>query len=782
MRSLQRFFAASLAIAVLSSCGGDGDGGPQPLDITASSPPAGTTGTAYAGYMFAATGGISPFSWTASGSLPPGLTLSASGQLSGMPATGGTYGFSVTVSDSSMPPLTTSVPVSFKVNDSAITVTPASPPAGAVNYAYAGFTFSASGGSPPYAWAPAGTLPPGLTLGTDGTLSGTPTQIGTFSFSVTPTDSAQTPVKGPTLPVEVMINAAPPLVLNASPAPPPGVDGADYGTFNFNATGGLLPLHWSISAGSLPAGLTLDPNAGSLSGTPTSLGTSNFTVMVADSAPMPAQSSLAFSITIGAPPPPVIAYLEPPTATVGAAYSPFQFTASGGLGQLAWSETPPLTIGLTLSTDGVLSGTPNANAAGWYPIALNATDTLNQHAAARPVVVRVSLPHSGSFATLAAHLTLPRSGHTATLLNSGKVLITGGGNGVADISAELYDPATGTFAATAGAMTEARIDHTATLLNDGGKVLIVGPGPSSLTAELYDPATETFKTTGSMHHSRSSFTATLLARSGPNAGKVLIAGGNTVTSGEQVAELYDPATDTFSDTGSTTILRSGHTATLLTVGALAGQVLIARGTDVGGSDSATAELYNPSTGTFTATSSMTVPRTGHTATALGAQDLGQNGDVLMVGADGSTDLFDPGTQKFTAVGSVHPPLAVGIASHSATLRNDGTVLVAGGYAQVLTYRRYFRGLPWHTYCFPGGILPRSTGMSALFAAESDGFTPTTNYLNTARDGHTATVLGDGSVLIVGGVEQQLGFSSHLSCLPTGPPHSTTVLSSAELFR
>jgi len=114
MRSLQRFFAASLAIAVLSSCGGDGDGGPQPLDITASSPPAGTTGTAYAGYMFAATGGISPFSWTASGSLPPGLTLSASGQLSGMPATGGTYGFSVTVSDSSMPPLTTSVPVSFK--------------------------------------------------------------------------------------------------------------------------------------------------------------------------------------------------------------------------------------------------------------------------------------------------------------------------------------------------------------------------------------------------------------------------------------------------------------------------------------------------------------------------------------------------------------------------------------------------------------------------------------------------------------------------------------------
>jgi hypothetical protein len=693
-----------------------------------------------------------------------------------MPATAGTYPISVTVTDSSMPPLATSVPVSLKVNDSTITVAPASPPAGAVNYAYPVFTFSASGGSPPYAWAVTGTLPPGLTLGTDGSLSGTPTQVGTFSFFVTPTDSAQKPVKGPALPVQVMINAAPPLVLYASPAPPPGIDGSFYGPFNFNATGGLLPLHWSITGGNLPPGLTLGANDGSLTGTPTRLGTSNFTVMVADSAAMPAQSSLSFSVTIGAPAAPVIAYSEPPTATVGTPYGPFQFTASGGLAPLAWSETPTLTIGLTLgSTVGALSGTPSANAAGWYPIKLNVTDALNQQAKPVPVVVRVSLPHAGSFATLAAHLTLPRSGHTATLLNSGKVLIAGGGNGVADRSAELYDPATGTFTPTTGLMTDPRIYHTATVLNDSSlaKVLIVGA--SDLTAELYDPATETFKPTGSLHHARSSPTATLLAASGPNAGKVLIVGGNT-TSGDQIAELYDPATGTFSDTGTTTLLRSGHTATLLTVGPLAGQVLIA-----GGSGSATAELYNPSTGAFTPTGSMTVPRTGHTATALGAQDIGHNGDVLMVGTDGSTDLFDPGTQKFTAVGSVDPPSAVVITSHTATLRNDGTVLVAGGYEQGQAYRRWFRGLPWHTFCVLEGTFPRSTAMSALFAPESEGFTPT-NYLNTARDGHTATLLGNGSVLILGGVENTLGFSSRFYCTPRGPVHNATVLWSAELFR
>jgi hypothetical protein len=714
--------------------------------------------------------------------LPPGVTLSASGQLAGTPASAGTYPVSVTVTDSSVPPLAASAPVNLKVNDSAITVAPASPPTGALNYAYPGFAFSASGGSPPYTWAATGVLPPGLTLGPDGALSGTPTQAGTFSFSVVATDSAPAPEKGPALAVQVTINSVPPLVLSASPAPPPAVDGAAYPPFNFGASGGVPPLHWSITGGNLPPGIALGANDGSLSGTPTSLGTSKFTVTVADSAaPMPATSWLPFSITVGAPPPPVIAYSEPPTATVGVAYGPFQFAASNGLAPLAWSETPALTFGLTLSPSGALFGTPNANAAGWYPIKLNVADALNQQATPVPVIVRVSLPHAGSFTTLPTQLTIPRAGHTATLLlNSGKVLIVGGGNGVADSSAELYDPGTGNFTATAGSMIAARIYHTATLLNDSslanyGKVLILG-GSSGPTAELFDPGTELFTATGSMARARTSPTATLLAPSGPNHGKVLIVGGNT-TPGDQVAELYDPASGTFSDTGSTTILRSGHTATLLTVGPLAGEVLIA-----GGSDSATAELYNPSSGTFTPTGSMTVARSGHTATALGAPDSGLNGDVLVVGIDGSTELFDPGSQTFTAVGSVDPPSTVGISGHTATLRDDGTVLVAGGYAEWPVWRRAIVHYPWYGNCVRAGALPRSTALSGLFAPESEGFTTTT--LNAPRDGHTATALEDAShsVLIVGGIDHTLGFSTRTYCSNFGPPHSATPLSSAEVFR
>ena len=115
--------------------------------------------------------------------------------------------------------------------------------------------------------------------------------------------------------------------------------------------------------------------------------------------------------------------------------------------------------------------------------------------------------------------------------------------------------------------------------------------------------------------------------------------------------LTTPGTATFTDTGSTTILRSGHTATLLTAGPLSGQVLIA-----GGNGSASAELYNPATGVFTATGDMTVARAGHTATELGTQDGAQNGDVLIVGTDGSADLYDPTKGTFARIGSLLPSM------------------------------------------------------------------------------------------------------------------------------
>jgi hypothetical protein len=361
-----------------------------------------------------------------------------------------------------------------------------------------------------------------------------------------------------------------------------------------------------------------------------------------------------------------------------------------------------------------------------------------------------STPPPSGF-TQTGSLEIPRWGHTATLLLTGEVLVTGGGDGGADETAELYNPGTGSFSPTTGHMTKARREHTATLLSNAnlrnyGKVLIVGS--AGTFAELYDPVERTFAATGSMHQARTSPTATLL-----NSGKVLVVGGDPNTA-DLTAELYDPASETFSYTGSTTVWRSGHTATFL----IDGSVLIAGGTGSAG-PTATAEVYSPSSGTFKRTiGNMTEPRTGHTATLLGAEDGNQDGRVLIIGTNGLADLYNPTTETFTRVGS--SLLGSSNYSHTASLINDqGAVLVAGGYAVV-------------SPCGANNGFQFSVSGAELFAWENDGFTVTA-HLNTARDGHTATVLADGiTVLIVGGTQRS----------PTYCTQSTNILSSAELFQ
>ena len=226
----------------------------------------------------------------------------------------------------------------------------------------------------------------------------------------------------------------------------------------------------------------------------------------------------------------------------------------------------------------------------------------------------------------------------------------------------------GTFTAT-GSMLNRRTEHTATLLPNG-KVLIAGGisqfGQGISSAELYDPSTGGFSATGSMSETRISHTATLL----PD-GQVLIAGGYG-NQGAAVAsatgELYNPRTGTFTPTGQMSVPRFSHSATLLN----SGKVLIAGG---GGGDpyakTATAELYDPVTGVFTPTGNMTAPRSQHFATLLA------DGRVLIVpGGDGDEDtgaeLYDPMTQTFGLTGWGNPYQMI---AATATLLTSGKVLV-----------------------------------------------------------------------------------------------------------
>ncbi len=339
----------------------------------------------------------------------------------------------------------------------------------------------------------------------------------------------------------------------------------------------------------------------------------------------------------------------------------------------------------------------------------------------------------------AGNMTTARSGHTATLLADGRVLLACGGPSNAPPSAELYDPSTGTFTPTGAPNT---CGNVATLLADGrvliigrglgyhsasggssglydtskgtvtatgnatapygcsaallnnGKVLLVDDPPpygTSETAQLYDPDTGTFVPTGAYASiDMARFDKDLIPSYGGwdcrpatllQDGRVLVAGGIA-------AEIYDPATNTFSLTGTLTALPNGIMRTFpptwidpsKTVLLLNGTVLFTGGDDDSGPE-ASAWLYDPATGTFSDTGNMATRRADHTVTLL------PDGTVLAAGsfhvcgylgpntgAFAGTELYDPAGRVFTSL----PDMIVPRFNHAATLLTDGRVLITGG--------------------------------------------------------------------------------------------------------
>jgi hypothetical protein len=364
-------------------------------------------------------------------------------------------------------------------------------------------------------------------------------------------------------------------------------------------------------------------------------------------------------------------------------------------------------------------------------------------------------------------LNTSRYGHSATTLNSGKVLVAGGINCASAgsctylNSAEIYDPSTGIFTNT-GSMLPAR--SAPAILLGNGKVLITGGyscdsggNCASLNgAEIYDPTTGTFSNAGTMTVDRYAHTMTLL-----NNGKVLIAGGESCTSSTtcsalQTAELYDPVSGTFSATGSLNAARFNAAAVALT----SGQVLIAGGFD-GTNFPANAELFDPVAGTFTATGALNTPRALATATLL------DNGSVVIAGGSTCSLTNCPtATAELYASGafSTISNLSVSRVDQTATLLTNGQLLMAGGY----------------TACGSSCV---SDSTTELFDPQASSFAPGQG-LSAARSQHTATLLNDGSVLLVGGINngQSLGSTDiyhpsnlalpRLDSITITPPNST----------
>jgi hypothetical protein len=314
-----------------------------------------------------------------------------------------------------------------------------------------------------------------------------------------------------------------------------------------------------------------------------------------------------------------------------------------------------------------------------------------------------------------------RAAHTSTLLNNGTVLVCGGFAGTTSIAgAEIYDPASRSFTATSN-LTTTRSEHSATLLPNG-KVLIAGGynGNYLSTTELYDPVLKTFTSGPGMTTPRSGHTATML-----HNGKILFAGGvGTGWTFLSSAEIYDIEKNEFIPVGTMTVTRESHTATLLKDG----KVLVTGGHRDRRENIkiyAGCEIFDPGTNEFTATASMNLIRHKHDAVLL------SDGKVLVYGGSDqrdsrgvytSSEIFDPQTSLF----SMHTTFNFPRYKHNGTaiLMKDHNVFMGGGSNRAEVYHS-------------------STGK----------FIPVGGNMGSMRLFSATTLLNNGEVLITGGYDE-----------------------------
>jgi len=311
----------------------------------------------------------------------------------------------------------------------------------------------------------------------------------------------------------------------------------------------------------------------------------------------------------------------------------------------------------------------------------------------------------------AADLSTPRMDHTATLLKNGQVLVSGGRNGpVVHASAEAYSPESQVWTQV-GSMANKRHGHRATALLDGRVLVIGGQGTDLGSCEIFDPATYQWSAATRLQVGRYNHSSTLLP-----SGLLLVTGGLGEGGALADVEIYDPVGDIWIKVDALKVARRDHTATLLPDGT----VLVAGGMDSRNAPLREAEVFDPGTGGWSLIASMNHPHSRHTAILL------RNSHVLIVGTRGhqTAEIYDPSRKSWKDT----CPLSIERHSgHAAMSLEDGSVLISGGQgpgdAFLATTERYID----------------EQGKWEFFGT-----------LAIDRTMHTATLLKDGTVLVVGG--------------------------------
>ena len=429
-------------------------GAPPDLIITTNSLPSGTVHQPYT-FALTTTGGTGTKTWDiTSGSLPVGLNLSSSGVISGTPTTAGTSSPTFRVRDSGNPQQSAQKPLSITIGlPAAPHITTSSLPAGSFNGAY-NQTVLVTGGFGTLVWGvTSGGLPPGLNLNTsNGNISGTPTSTGPFTFTLRVTDSIP---QFDEQNLTITINPPAPPTITAPASLPTGTVNQTYPSTTLTASGGTAPLTWDpVVSPALPNGLSWDADTHTISGIPLngSQGTASHTFTVRDSTNPVLTATRTYSLTIVLPAPPNITTTSTsllPNGTVTQAYTR-TLTATGGTQPLTWSlASGSLPAGLTLSTGGVISGTPTA--AGTSPFTVQVTDALSQPDT-QPLSIVIDLPAPPNITTTSLPSGMVDQAYSETVLATGGTgaLTWSLLSGALPTGLDPIDPSTGLISGTPG--------------------------------------------------------------------------------------------------------------------------------------------------------------------------------------------------------------------------------------------------------------------------------------------------------------------------------------------
>ncbi|MGH3581994.1 MAG: beta strand repeat-containing protein, partial [Mycobacterium sp.] len=657
------------------------------ITVNPASLPAATVGVAY-NQTISASGGNGSFTYSVSaGTLPAGLSLNASsGVISGTPTTAGASSFTIRATDGTG---AFGARVYSVTTAAALTVNPASLPGGTVGTAYSR-TITATGGTAPYTFAvSAGTLPAGLTLNAGtGVIAGTPTSAATSSFTIRATSS--TGVIG-TRAYSVTINPA----IVVSPATLPGGSLGTAYSQTVTATGGTGSYTFSVSAGSLGAGLVLNAATGVISGTPTATGVRNFTIRATDG--NATFGSRAYSVTIAAAI--VVNPASLPGGSVGSAYSR-TVTATGGTGVKTFSiSAGALPAGLSLNAaTGVISGTPSG--AGPNSFTVQATDTLGAigtraySVTINPAIVLspTTLPNGTSGTPYSR--TISATGGTGTFTYSVSAGALGGGltlnatTGVISGTPTTVGTRNFTIRATDGNATFGSQAYTVTI----NAAIVVNPA-TLVNGAVGTPYSRTITATGgSGSYTFSVSAGTLPAGLALNASSGVISGTPTTVA---ASTFTIRATDTLGAIGS-----RAYTVTI----------------------TAPPIVVNPSTlpgGAVSAAYSQTVSATGGTGSYTFSVSAGSLGAGLALNAATGVISGTPtvaGVRNFT-IRATDTSSAVGSRAYSITISAAIVVNPAslpGGtagtaYAQTVTASG---GSGAFTYAVSAGALPVGLSLNA----------------------------------------------------------------------